>query len=127
MIKVPKRVAGVKIPKAVRKGPVLQFVNSAAGKLLLAEAISAALGAIAYKHGKSGKLEDVVGDARDRLNHSAARLSHAFAAGVRAFREALGEDPDDTGRDADSGLDDEGPSASKKSFRRSSAAPPSPG
>jgi hypothetical protein len=27
-IKVPKRVAGVKIPRAVRKGPVMDFVNS---------------------------------------------------------------------------------------------------
>ena len=48
-IKVPKRVAGVKIPKSVRKGPVMDFVNSSTGRLLIAEALTAALAVFAYK------------------------------------------------------------------------------
>ena len=27
-VKVPKRIAGMKIPKTVRKGPVVDFLNS---------------------------------------------------------------------------------------------------
>ena len=34
-LKVPKRVAGVKIPKAVRKGPVGTFLNSTSGRYWL--------------------------------------------------------------------------------------------
>ncbi|HVF16542.1 MAG TPA: hypothetical protein VNA21_06505, partial [Steroidobacteraceae bacterium] len=44
-LKLPKKIAGVKIPKAVRKGPVGQFLNSSAGQLLVAEALIAAGGA----------------------------------------------------------------------------------
>jgi hypothetical protein len=40
-IKVPKRVVGVKIPKAVRKGPVMEFVNSKSGRVLIAQALTA--------------------------------------------------------------------------------------
>ena len=46
-IKVPKRLAGVKIPKAVRKGPVMDFVNSKSGRILIAQALTAAIGVLA--------------------------------------------------------------------------------
>jgi hypothetical protein len=95
-IKVPKRVAGVKIPKSVRKGPALQFVNSPAGKLLVAEALTAALAMFAYKQtqgqtmGENGeKLKHTAHDAEDALKRNTARLTHAFGEAVRAFREAL--------------------------------------
>jgi len=95
-IKVPKRVAGVKIPKVVRKGPVLQFVNSSAGRMLIAEALTAALGVVAYKQGGDGaeKLKLGARDAEKMLERNTARLTHAFGAGVRAFREALMEPAD---------------------------------
>jgi hypothetical protein len=48
-LKLPKRIAGVKIPKAIRKGAVAQFMNSAAGQLVIAEALVAAAGAFAVK------------------------------------------------------------------------------
>ena len=124
-IKVPKRVAGVKIPKAVRKGPVLQFVNSSAGKLLMAEAITAALGAIAYKGSASSEnIKASAMDAEDALRQGASRLTHAFAEGVRAFRRALAEDAPPGADDQDlSTLDaEEMPAASKKGYRRSSPA-----
>ena len=98
-IKVPKRVAGVKIPKAVRKGPVLQFVNSSAGRLLVAEALTAAIGLFIYKqveNGAGGKLKRTALDAEESLKQNTARLTYAFGEGVRAFREALAQ-PIDVG------------------------------
>lgn len=95
-IKVPKRVAGVKIPKAVRKGPVVDFVNSSAGRLLIAQALTAAIAAFAIKESDSPTGERIKAGARsaeETVKANTARLGHAFAAGVRAFREALG-DPD---------------------------------
>ena len=124
LIKVPKRVAGVKIPKEMRKGPVLKFVNSSAGKLLVAEAITAALGAVAYQRIKSGgTLKEGARDAEEVLKENASRLTHAFAEGVRAFRQALAEprrDFDDSATPA-TGID-EPPLAPKKSYRRPSPA-----
>lgn len=121
-IKVPKRVAGVKIPKAVRKGPVLQFVNSSAGKVLVAEAITAALAAVAYKGATSPGGREKVASSEDALAHSATRLTHAFAEGVRAFRSALAEDPESLGDEEASGDADPVPAA-KKNLRRSPSSP----
>src|SRR5687767_12063322 len=98
-IKVPKRVAGVKIPKAVRKGPVLQFVNSSAGKLLVAQALTAALGLFAYKEAqgeKGEKLKLTAREAEDALKRNTARLTVAFGEAVRAFRESLGQADDES-------------------------------
>jgi hypothetical protein len=121
-IKVPKRVAGVKIPKAVRKGPVLQFVNSSAGRLLVAEALTAAVGLFAYQRsqGENGKgIADTARNAEEMLKQNTARLTFAFGEAVRAFREALTQ-PDQVGRDdAESG--EELPVVSKKNLRRSAS------
>lgn len=91
-IKVPKRVAGVKIPKTMRKGPVMEFVNSSAGKLLIAEALTAALAVFAYKHVDSDtgrRIKEGAHDAEAALKRNTARLTRAFGDGVRAFRESL--------------------------------------
>lgn len=37
-LKLPKRIAGIKIPKTIRKGPVGEFMSSPAGQLVIAEA-----------------------------------------------------------------------------------------
>jgi hypothetical protein len=95
-IKVPKRVAGVKIPKSVRKGPVVDFVNSTAGRALIAQALTAAIGVFAYKNASpetreqvSGKIKDGAAGARDAVERNTARLSYAFGEAVTAFRTAL--------------------------------------
>jgi hypothetical protein len=93
-IKVPKRVAGVKIPKTVRKGPVMDFVNSTAGRVLIAQALTAAVGVFAVKHSDSPTAERIKSGARsaeERLKENTARLGYAFGEAVRAFREALGD------------------------------------
>jgi hypothetical protein len=97
-IKVPKRVAGVKIPKAVRKGPVVEFVNSTAGRVLIAQALTAAIGVLAYQGASEetrdkirGKARKGVENTRATLERNTARLSYAFSEAVTAFRTALGE------------------------------------
>src|SRR3954464_1414496 len=92
-IKVPKRVAGVKIPKAVRKGPVLDFVNSSTGRMLIAEALTAAVGLFAYNRADTNGdgVRRGAADCEESLKHNTARLTFAFGEGVRAFREALTE------------------------------------
>jgi len=91
-IKVPKRVAGMKIPKTVRKGPVMDFVNSSAGRLLIAEALGAALAVFAYRNVDSDtgrRIKDGTRDAEAALRRNTARLSFAFSEAVRVFRESL--------------------------------------
>ena len=108
-IKLPKRIAGVKLPKSVRKGPIMDFVNSSAGQLLLAEAAMAAVGLFAAKQASDGSAGEVLahpvdslqragrkvarraGDAQDQIARSSARLRFALEEGIRAFREALAE------------------------------------
>jgi hypothetical protein len=97
-IKVPKRVAGVKIPKAVRKGPVMDFVNSKAGRVLIAEALTAAVGVLAYKQTSPetrghirDKMKDGADETGDAVKRNTARLSFAFGEAVTAFRTALNQ------------------------------------
>jgi hypothetical protein len=122
-IKVPKRVAGVKIPKSVRKGPALQFVNSSAGKLLVAEALTAALAMFTYKQaqGENGaKLKDTAHNAEDAIKRSTARLTFAFSEAVRAFRDALAAQEPGAFEGEQQEPTDEAPTAAapKKSPRR---------
>jgi hypothetical protein len=97
-IKVPKRIAGVKIPKAVRKGPVMDFVNSKAGRVLIAQALTAAIGVLAYKQtspdtraGVGEKIKSGAGLSSDVLKGNVMRLSSAFGEAVTAFRTALAD------------------------------------
>lgn len=100
-ITLPKRVAGIKIPKVVRKGPLGQFLNSHAGQVIVAEALVAAAAVFTatrtdesspvgegLRHPVDGarKLSQVV--AASGADQS-ERLAHAFRVAGRAFREAL--------------------------------------
>src|SRR5687768_8548538 len=46
-IKLPKRIAGIKIPKGIRKGPVVKFLNTPPGQVVLAQALLVIGGAFA--------------------------------------------------------------------------------
>jgi hypothetical protein len=130
-IKVPKRVVGVKIPKTVRKGPVLDFVNSSAGRMLIAEALTAAVGIFAYKQAGSSDPQAGGGyDTQDALKRNTARLSHAFAEGVQAFRRALANpEPDASGVLETAGRDvgSESAAPAKKKARSIQNEPSMPG
>ena len=45
-LKLPKRIAGVKVPKVLRHGTVTEFLNSPVGRFVLAEALIAAAAAL---------------------------------------------------------------------------------
>jgi hypothetical protein len=122
-IKVPKRVAGVKIPKTVRKGPIMDFVNSSAGRLLIAEALAAALAVFAYKNVDSEtgrRIKAGTRDAEAALKRNTARLSFAFSEAVRVFRESLARPVADNGGDVIDAEDDDALEAAKKKPVRSS-------
>ena len=60
---LPKRIAGVKLPKAVRKGALGRMLASRTGQALIAEAIMAAGAVGVAKHAKDGedRPQDLVG------------------------------------------------------------------
>ena len=109
-VKVPKRIAGVKIPKTVRKGPVVDFLNSSGGQVLIAEALLLAARSFAGKHvdpdspvgefinhpvekAKEAALSGKAAAHRagNGASEASSKLAHAFEEGIRAFRAALGE------------------------------------
>jgi hypothetical protein len=102
---LPKRIAGVKVPKAVRKGRFAELIASKAGQALIAETIMAA-GAIAgaKKASDSPKARSFVHDTAeavrdagdsDKVDVGSAREVVAYAVGeaVRSFAEALRSGP----------------------------------
>jgi hypothetical protein len=70
-MKLPKRIAGMKIPKTIRKGPLGDFLNSSAGQLLVAEALLLAGGVFA------GKRVDPSSATGELLHHPGERLGAA--------------------------------------------------
>ena len=95
--KIPKKIAGVKIPKAIRKGPLGAFLNSSAGQLLAAEVVAVAIAALAARQTDVGQRATAaagsVSEVSENVQHSAAqlsdRLSSAFRAAIASFQEAL--------------------------------------
>jgi hypothetical protein len=109
-IKIPKRVAGIKIPKTVRKGPLIHFLNSSAGQVLLAEGLMVLGGALGLRSADpdSGmghlarhpldSLRHLGLEASTRadgagaaVSHESKKLSVAFSEAIRAFRAAMDE------------------------------------
>ena len=98
---LPKRIAGVKVPKAVRRGRFAELLASRQGQAVIAEAILGA-GAIAagLKAKNDPKVRKVAKDAGTSLAHAgedaatgagtaSATLAYAIAEGARAFAHAL--------------------------------------
>ena len=91
-IKVPKKIAGVKIPKGIRKGAVVKFLNTPPGQVVLAQVLLMIGGAFALK---SEAVHPV--DAMKRAKHDidgragdiAAKLTRAFAAAAHSFRDVM--------------------------------------
>ncbi|MGA0607045.1 hypothetical protein ACO2Q0_13710 [Phenylobacterium sp. VNQ135] len=98
---LPKRIAGVKVPKAVRKGRFAELLASRQGQHLIAEAILGA-GALAagMKAKDDPKVRRMAGNAKDSvvqaggdtagaLGGASTTLAFALAEAARAFAEAL--------------------------------------
>ena len=90
-VKLPKRIAGVKVPKAARKGPVADFLNSSGGQVLLAEALMLAAGAFGARRLAAHGGAPWDADMRENIADASARLSHACGEALNAFRAALQE------------------------------------
>jgi hypothetical protein len=101
-IKLPKKIAGVKIPKGVRKGAVADFLASKAGQKLIAEAVTAVVAALVVKKeaepgsttrktARKAKeaVEEVADSAPAAGAAGAGTLAFAVSEAGRAFREAL--------------------------------------
>jgi hypothetical protein len=129
-LKVPKRIAGVKIPKRIRKGPLGDFLKSSGGQIVLAEAL---LAVGAFYAARRFDASTPTGEAlrhpldslrasRDRSRGTAERLTRAFGAGVQAFRAALSEPLPDVASEQGPGAsaqmpEDAGPPRKKRSSR----------
>lgn len=108
---LPKRIAGVKIPKAVRKAPLAQVLGSKAGKAVLAEALMLAASGLAIggasKAGggdpaRGGKralegagrgLAALGAEVSDQAANASSTLAHALREGAEAFMQALHRGP----------------------------------
>ena len=99
-VSVPKRLAGVKIPKPVRRS-LRSFAGSQDGRTILGEALLAAGAAIAANQARDGsatraaigkhapRLKAKARDKAAAIRGSAASVGLAFEAASRAFTEAL--------------------------------------
>ncbi len=128
-IKLPKRIAGIKIPKGIRKGPVVKFLNTPPGQVVLAQALLVIGGAFAVEKTRDNDgtlhpldaLKDAGRDITHRADFAGAKLTRAFAAAAHAFRDVMeGADDDAAHHEA---VDSSGETARKKSRVRSE--PPS--
>ncbi|MGQ7792607.1 hypothetical protein ACUN0C_09380 [Faunimonas sp. B44] len=116
---LPKTIAGVKIPKEIRKGAVGQFIASPAGQAMIGEMLFAAVAAfrnsgsrsklaIAARHPAAtaefaaSKAADVTSDAIEALRERTASLSEAFGEAARQFIDTMaqgaGGEPEETDR-----------------------------
>jgi hypothetical protein len=130
LVKIPKRVAGMKIPKAIRKGPIEDFINTPAGQLVLAQTLIAIGGWYTAKEST-----DPDSRAGDALRHPVdtlrslnsdemrERLARAFAEAARTFRDVMQDDSHrDRASEKDAASEPEETTA-KKSRVRSDARP----
>ena len=140
---LPKRIAGVKVPKAVRKSRFGELLASRAGQALIAEALLAA-GAVAAgkKASRNPRVRDAAHEAKEMAVHAGhdvrhdmadagATLAYALGEAARAFAEALRRDdgvaaeprsfaPDDGGEDVAWTPDYGAPEAATEPARSSS-------
>lgn len=96
---LPKTIAGLKVPKAVRKGQFGEMLASPTGQKLLAQAILAvgsAAAASARKikdsdavEGAQGKLNDRKAAAKAVAADASGALVYALGEAVRSFTDAL--------------------------------------
>jgi hypothetical protein len=95
----------VKIPKAARKGPVADFINSSGGQVLLAEALVLAAGVFGINQLRSSSGSAGSTDARGTIEEASARLSYACSEALKAFRAALADTAHATGTETGAAQD----------------------
>ena len=126
-LKLPKRIAGIKIPKTIRKGPVGEFMSSPAGQLVIAEALVAAAGVFTVKKADenldAAEVAKHPGDSARRVvqaltasgSDQSERLTFALKEAARAFKTAMENGPPAQASDGPARTEPE-PSAKKKTL-----------
>jgi hypothetical protein len=106
---LPKRIAGVKVPKSVRRGRLGALLASPLGQELLAGAVVAGSGVLAAHKAKhdpaarhlAAKVKHGADESARDAAEASSLLAHALGEAARSFAEALqsggGKQPDWTG------------------------------
>ena len=101
---IPRKIAGVKVPKSVRKGRFGQLLTSKTGQALIAQAILGASAVAAGVKAKDSpkirkfaadakrKVEDTGQNATNNLADAGATVAYAFGQAARTFVAALQQD-----------------------------------
>ena len=90
-LKVPKRIAGVKVPKALRKGLTSSLLDNPRTREILADALLAAAGAAAAVLAKNRPTSQQVADAGETVAKAGAGAAAATGEVVRDAAEAVTE------------------------------------
>lgn len=88
---LPKRIAGVKVPKSVRRSRFGALLASPAGQALVADAVMGAGALAATKAARSPKVRETTRGAADRIGHAGDEAKLEFAAAGSALTYAVGE------------------------------------
>ena len=130
LVKIPKRVAGIKIPKAIRKGPIVDFINTPAGELVLAQTLIAIGGWYTAKEGtdpdsKTGEALRHPVDSLRSLNtdEMRERFARAFTEAARTFRDVMQDGSGSERATEKDSASESGEATGKKSRVRSDARP----
>jgi hypothetical protein len=88
---IPKRIAGVKIPKSLRRG-ARRMLKTQSGKAMATEAVTALTAALVagqFKHGAPMRRARGIGDLAAGAESSSAAFRYAIGEAVRSFGEAF--------------------------------------
>jgi hypothetical protein len=135
--KIPKRIAGIKVPKQLRKGAVGAFLGSPGGQVLMGEALIVLAGVsarLAVPSGKAGRrLRDAFSKSAERMliasggkgarrkaRERARALGVAVDEAVTAFRASLASS---ASGEATTAPPDAGPDAERKELRPAPLTP----
>lgn len=88
---LPKRIAGVKVPKSVRRGRLGEVLASPAGQAVLADVAIGAGALAATKIGRNAKVRRFADQAADRASHAGRDSAHEVAEAGSALTYAIGE------------------------------------
>lgn len=96
---VPKRIAGMKVPKRLRKGRVGELLSSPVGQVLIFETVARAGERLVGRRTRPGSAErrgavrsqEAVSDLGENASESSAAVVYALRQAARAFVAAMQE------------------------------------
>lgn len=96
---VPKRIAGMKVPKALRRGQVAQLLASPVGQALLIQTVARAGEDLISRQAQPGsgvrtgaaRSQDAMADLGQGASESSAAFAYALRQAARAFVTAMQE------------------------------------